>query len=53
MDVRVNNPGGGGSVTASDDGTNITISFSGTTLFKYRKSDGYLLLDAAVIDDAF
>ena len=40
-------------LSVTDDGTNYIISYSGTTLFKIRKSDNQLLLDAGVDTDAY
>lgn len=40
-------------VYSSDDGTNISITIGSSTILKYRKSDGQILVDAGVESDAY
>jgi len=43
----------GGDLTVTDDGTYLVIAYGSTTLFKIRKADNQLMLDAGVDTDAF
>jgi len=40
-------------ISYADDGTNISILAGTTTILKYRKSDGQILLDASFSVDEF
>jgi len=55
MTIRIDNPivGSAGSLTVDDDGTYYNFKVGGTTLFKIRKSDNQLILDAGVSADGF
>ena len=53
MTVYLMTGNSGSSSSIFDDGTNYVFKVGSTHLFKVRKSDNQLLLDAGSTDDAF